>query len=64
MLYVIGWGVFTLITLRIVQASVAQRPKVMLGVTIASVLAGIGFSAWLWLQYASTEASKGGGFNF
>jgi len=47
MLYIIGWGVLTLITLRIVQAGLVDRPRAMQVVTAISAVIGLGFVVWL-----------------
>ncbi len=47
MLYIIGWGIFTLITLRIIQAGVDDHPKLRLVATAAGAIAGLVFIGWL-----------------
>jgi hypothetical protein len=58
MFYILAWAVVTLITLRIVQASLTESPRAMRAVTIGSVVVGIGFAVWLFVHWYMFDTSS------
>lgn len=50
MLYIIGFGVIALITIRVVQAGVVENPPAFKAMTVLGAVVGLGFLAWLALH--------------
>jgi len=56
MLYIIGWGVFVLIAVRIFQAGFADNPKAARAIGFAGLAIGIAFCGWLASHWYLHEA--------
>lgn len=47
MLYIVGFGVIALITIRIVQAGAVENPPAFKALTALGAVVGLGFIVWL-----------------
>lgn len=57
MLYIIGWGVFVLITMRIAQAGFEDKPNVHRSLTYVGIALGIIFVGALAVHYLGFSSS-------
>lgn len=60
MLTIIGIACVTMMTLRIVQAGWPDTPRVRIALSLAGIVAGACFIAWMVLQASSGVGAMGG----